>query len=301
MQLTIWTYEGPPHIGAMRIATSLTDVHYVLHAPQGDTYADLLFTMIERREGNARPSATRPSKREISAVTPRPRGPSAVHEAYDRFKPPPRCWSVASCTAELIQDQAGGLARESACRSRSCRSNCRPTPRRRTGERRKRCTICTRTPHWPTARRRPAPSREGRRPRCEPARAQRTRIPLPRRRPRSHGAPCLCLGVDVHVVAPLGASAGIARDADDADFNVVLYPEIAQTTGSWLQRVHGMPFVEDGTHRPPRAPATSCARWVSRPASMCSRGGERLESHAAVVLALGGLDVSHGQAGVHLR
>ena len=26
----------------------MRDVHYVLHAPQGDTYADLLFTMIER-------------------------------------------------------------------------------------------------------------------------------------------------------------------------------------------------------------------------------------------------------------
>ena len=49
MQLTLWTYEGPPHIGAMRIATAMLDVHYVLHAPQGDTYADLLFTMIERR------------------------------------------------------------------------------------------------------------------------------------------------------------------------------------------------------------------------------------------------------------
>ena len=48
MQLTLWTYEGPPHIGAMRVATALTDVHYVMHAPQGDTYADLLFTMIER-------------------------------------------------------------------------------------------------------------------------------------------------------------------------------------------------------------------------------------------------------------
>ena len=48
MQLTLWTYEGPPHIGAMRIATAMQDVHYVLHAPQGDTYADLLFTMIER-------------------------------------------------------------------------------------------------------------------------------------------------------------------------------------------------------------------------------------------------------------
>ena len=48
MQLTLWTYEGPPHVGAMRIATAMEDVHYVLHAPQGDTYADLLFTMIER-------------------------------------------------------------------------------------------------------------------------------------------------------------------------------------------------------------------------------------------------------------
>ena len=49
MQLTLWTYEGPPHVGAMRIAASMRGVHYVLHAPQGDTYADLLFTMIERR------------------------------------------------------------------------------------------------------------------------------------------------------------------------------------------------------------------------------------------------------------
>jgi len=56
MQLTVWTYEGPPHVGAMRIATALKDVHYVLHAPQGDTYADLLFTMIERR--NHRPPVT---------------------------------------------------------------------------------------------------------------------------------------------------------------------------------------------------------------------------------------------------
>ena len=50
MQLTVWTYEAPPHVGAMRIATAMQGVHYVLHAPQGDTYADLLFTMIERQD-----------------------------------------------------------------------------------------------------------------------------------------------------------------------------------------------------------------------------------------------------------
>jgi len=50
MKLTVWTYEGPPHVGAMRVATAMKGLHYVLHAPQGDTYADLLFTMIERRD-----------------------------------------------------------------------------------------------------------------------------------------------------------------------------------------------------------------------------------------------------------
>lgn len=58
MQLAVWTYEGPPHVGAMRIAASMKGVHYVLHAPQGDTYADLLFTMIERRD--TRPPVTSP-------------------------------------------------------------------------------------------------------------------------------------------------------------------------------------------------------------------------------------------------
>ena len=46
MELTVWTYEGPPHFGAIRVATAMEGVHFVLHAPQGDTYADLLFTMI---------------------------------------------------------------------------------------------------------------------------------------------------------------------------------------------------------------------------------------------------------------
>ncbi|MFM9039787.1 MAG: ferredoxin:protochlorophyllide reductase (ATP-dependent) subunit B, partial [Betaproteobacteria bacterium] len=56
MKLAVWTYEGPPHVGAMRVATGMRSLHYVLHAPQGDTYADLLFTMIERR--NQRPPVT---------------------------------------------------------------------------------------------------------------------------------------------------------------------------------------------------------------------------------------------------
>ena len=70
MQLTLWTYEGPPHIGAMRVATAMRGLHYVLHAPQGDTYADLLFTMIESPSAGWRSSGRRCAAAHLSA-TPR--------------------------------------------------------------------------------------------------------------------------------------------------------------------------------------------------------------------------------------
>jgi light-independent protochlorophyllide reductase subunit B len=47
------------------------------------------------------------------------------------------------------------------------------------------------------------------------------------------------LGIDVHVVAPLGASpADIAR-LGEADFNILLYPEIGDAAASWLEKSYG--------------------------------------------------------------
>ena len=109
MDLTLWTYEGPPHVGAMRVATAMRGVHYVLHAPQGDSYADLLFTMIERR--GARPPVTYTTfeARDLGADTAE-LFKTAIREAYDRFAPEAIIVG-ASCTAELLQDDPGGLAR----------------------------------------------------------------------------------------------------------------------------------------------------------------------------------------------
>jgi light-independent protochlorophyllide reductase subunit B len=108
MKLTLWTYEGPTHVGAMRVATAMKGLHYVLHAPQGDTYADLLFTMIERR--NHRPPVTYTTfqARDLGADTAN-LFKSAARDAYNRFKPQAMIVG-ASCTAELIQDDPGGLA-----------------------------------------------------------------------------------------------------------------------------------------------------------------------------------------------
>src|SRR6201995_3891219 len=109
MKLTLWTYEGPPHVGAMRVATAMEKLHYVLHAPQGDTYADLLFTMIERRSKRPPVTYTTFQARDLGGDTAE-LFKTAARDAYERFQPQAMIVG-ASCTAELIQDDPGGLAR----------------------------------------------------------------------------------------------------------------------------------------------------------------------------------------------
>ena len=109
MELTLWTYEGPPHVGAMRIASSMKDIHYVLHAPQGDTYADLLFTMIERRGQRPPVTYTTFQARDLGGDTAE-LVKKNIKEAVERFKPKTLLVGE-SCTAELIQDQPGALAK----------------------------------------------------------------------------------------------------------------------------------------------------------------------------------------------
>ncbi|NBT93320.1 MAG: ferredoxin:protochlorophyllide reductase (ATP-dependent) subunit B, partial [Betaproteobacteria bacterium] len=109
MQLTLWTYEGPPHVGAMRIATAMEGVHYVLHAPQGDTYADLLFTMIERLQKRPPVTYTTFQARDLGGDTAE-LFKTAARQAFERFAPQAMLVG-SSCTAELIQDDPGGLCK----------------------------------------------------------------------------------------------------------------------------------------------------------------------------------------------
>ena len=233
MQLTLWTYEGPPHVGAMRIATAMEDVHYVLHAPQGDTYADLLFTMIERLPKRPPVTYTTFQARDLGGDTAE-LFKTAAREAFERFKPKAMLVG-ASCTAELIQDDPGGLAKAlglpipvvalelpsyqrkenwgaSETFYQLVRSLAKPKAER-AATARKSCNIL-----GPTAL------------------GFRHRDDL-----REISGLLGQLGIDVNVVAPLGATpADIAR-LGDADFNVVLYPEIASVAAQWLTRTFGQP------------------------------------------------------------
>ncbi|MDQ0315463.1 ferredoxin:protochlorophyllide reductase (ATP-dependent) subunit B [Amorphus orientalis] len=235
MQLTVWTYEGPPHVGAMRIATAMKGVHYVLHAPQGDTYADLLFTMIERLPDRPPVTYTTFQARDLGSDT-ADLFRVAAREAYERFRPEVMIVG-ASCTAELLQDDPGGLAKaldlpipvvplELPSYQKKENWGASETFYRLT-----RATCERSGASGP-------PPRDGRRPRCNllgpTALGFRHRDDV-----REITTLLAGIGVDVHVVAPLGATPSDLARLGEANFNVVLYPEIAATTARWLERTFG--------------------------------------------------------------
>ncbi len=240
MQLTLWTYEGPPHVGAKRIATTIEGVHYVLHAPQGDTYADLLFTMIERRDTRPPVTYTTFQARDLGGDTAN-LVVTAVRDAYERFKP--RALLVGdSCTAELIQDQSGALAMGMNLPIPVVPLELPAYSKKENWGASETLYQLVRTLVGGAGQVGRAARTEGRRPRANllgpTALGFRCRDDV-----REVTALLASIGVDVHVVAPLGATPEQLRTLTEADLNVVLYPEIALTTASWLQRVHGMPMV----------------------------------------------------------
>ena len=232
MQLTLWSYEGPPHIGAMRIATAMHGVHYVLHAPQGDTYADLLFTMIERRDRRPPVTYTTFQARDLGGDT-AALFRTAVRDAYDRFRPEAMIVG-ASCTAELIQDDPGGLAAGLGL----------PIP-----------VIPVELPayqrkeNWGaaetfyqlvrTATAGQAPPDRAAQPFCVNILGP-TALGLRHRDDvRDIAALLARLGIAVNVIAPLGASFADLARLPAAHANLVLYPETAGTAAAYLARRFG--------------------------------------------------------------
>ncbi len=234
MQLAVWTYEGPPHVGAMRVATGMEGLHYVLHAPQGDTYADLLFTMIERR--NARPPVTYTTfqARDLGGDTAELFKTAAL-DAYERFRPEAMIVG-SSCTAELIQDDPGGLAK--ALRlpipvvaldlpSYSKKENWGAS------ETFYQLVRALAGPHAPPPGTQRGPGRV-----CNilgpTALGFRHRDDL-----REITGLLGRMGLEVRVTAPMGARPADLARLGEADFNVVLYPEVAGQAASWLTRTFG--------------------------------------------------------------
>jgi light-independent protochlorophyllide reductase subunit B len=238
MQLTVWTYEGPPHVGAMRVATGMKGLHYVLHAPQGDTYADLLFTMIERRAERPPVTYTTFQARDLGGDTAE-LFKTAAREAFERFRPQAMIVG-ASCTAELIQDDPGGLAQALDLPVPVVPLELPSYQRKENWGAAETFYQLVRALAGPAERKgQPRAAREaGTRPRCNLLGP--TALGFRHRDDVAEVTKLLArLGVDVNVVAPMGATPADFARLGDADFNIVLYPEVAHTAAQWLQRTFG--------------------------------------------------------------
>ncbi|MFK7755030.1 MAG: ferredoxin:protochlorophyllide reductase (ATP-dependent) subunit B [Sedimentitalea sp.] len=233
MKLTVWTYEGPPHVGAMRVATGMKGLHYVLHAPQGDTYADLLFTMIERRDHRPPVTYTTFQARDLGSDT-ATLFKESCQQAYDRFQPEAIIVG-ASCTAELIQDDPGGLAETMGL----------PVP-----------VIPLELPSYQ---------------RKENFGADETFFQivrhLARQMERTQHVSCNLIGatalgfrhrddiqeitalledagISVNVVAPMTSTPGDIARLGAAHFNVLMYPETGEAAARWLERELDQPYTK---------------------------------------------------------
>jgi light-independent protochlorophyllide reductase subunit B len=233
----------------MRIAASMEGVHYVLHAPQGDTYADLLFTMIERRDKRPPVTYTTFQARDLGGDTAE-LVKRTIAQAVERFHPEALLVGE-SCTAELIQDQPGALAAGMDLGGIPMVSLELPAYSKKenwgaaeTFYQLVRGLLKEQLP--PPGSPKIAPTRwkeEGRRPRvnllgpsllgfrCRDDVREITHLLAEQ-------------GIDVTVVAPLDARPADLQRIPTADANVCLYPEVAAPVCSWLERSFGMATVK---------------------------------------------------------
>ncbi len=233
MKLTLWTYEGPPHVGAMRVATAMKGLHYVLHAPQGDTYADLLFTMIERRDHRPPVTYTTFQARDLGGDT-ATLFKTACQDAVTRFNPEAIIVG-ASCTAELIQDNPAGLAGSMNLGLPVIALDL-PSYQRKEG-------FGTDETFLQIVRHLAKP--------CERTQQITANLIGPTALGFRHRDDITELtrllsemGIGINVVAPMGARPSDIARMGAAHFNVLMYPEHAESAARWLETNCKQPYTK---------------------------------------------------------
>jgi light-independent protochlorophyllide reductase subunit B len=147
----------------------------------------------------------------------------------------------ASCTAELIQDDPGGLAKALALPIPVVPLELPAYQRKENWGAAETFYQLVRTLAAPSVPAPGTPKRQrGDKPRCNILGP--TALGFRHRDDVTEIRGLLAqLGVEINVVAPQGATPADLARLGDADFNVVLYPEVAGLAAQWLQRSFGQP------------------------------------------------------------
>lgn len=101
MRLAYWMYEGTAHHGVGRITNSMRGVHAVFHAPQGDDYVNPIFTMLERTPTFPQMTTSVVSGRDLAMGT--IRLPETLRQVEAKLHPDLMV-VCASCSTILLQE-----------------------------------------------------------------------------------------------------------------------------------------------------------------------------------------------------
>ena len=260
MRLALWMYQGTAHHGVGRIANSMRGVHAVFHAPQGDDYVNPIFTMLERTPDFPRMTTSIVSGRDLAQGT--VRLPETLR-AVDAQVHPDLIIVCASCSTILLQEDLERMARSAGTKAEALVYDANPY---RMQEVRSADGLLTTLVQ----------------------RFARPQAPLPTPSvnilgPASLGfhnrSDLICLrrmlatlGVQINVVAPLGASIHDLERLPAAWATIAPYRELGQNAARWLEDQFGIPALTD-------APigVQPTLRWLRRLVETLNETGARLQ------------------------
>jgi light-independent protochlorophyllide reductase subunit B len=260
MRLALWMYQGTAHHGVGRIANSMRGVHAVFHAPQGDDYVNPIFTMLERTPDFPRMTTSVVSGRDLAQGT--VRLPETLR-AVDAQVHPDLIIVCASCSTILLQEDLERMARSAGTKAETLVYDANPY---RMQEVRSADGLLTMLVQ----------------------RFARPQAPLPTPSvnilgPASLGfhnrSDLICLrrmlatlGVQINVVAPLGASIHDLERLPAAWATIAPYRELGQNAARWLEEQFGIPALTD-------APigVQPTLRWLRRLVETLNETGARLQ------------------------
>lgn len=266
MRLALWMYQGTAHHGVGRITNSMRGVHAVFHAPQGDDYVNPIFTMLERTPDFPRMTTSVVSGRDLAQGT--IRLPETLRQVEERLHPDLMV-VCASCSTILLQEDLERIARSARTQAEVLVYDANPYRMQETRSADGLFELLARRfarPQAPT----PAPSVNILGPASLGFHVRSDLICLRRM--------LATLGVQVNVVAPLGASIGDLERLPAAWATIAPYRELGQGVARWLATEFGVAALTD-------APigVQPTLRWLRHLVELLNDAGARYQSPASPV------------------
>ncbi len=260
MRLALWMYQGTAHHGVGRIANSMRGVHAVFHAPQGDDYVNPIFTMLDRTPDFPRMTTSVVSGRDLAQGT--VRLPETLRQV-DAQVQPDLIVVCASCSTILLQEDLERMARSAGTRAETLVYDANPYRMQEVRSADGLFTLLAQR----FARSQP------------PTATPSVNILGPASLGFHNRSDLICLrrmlatlGVQVHVVAPLGASIRDLERLPAAWATIAPYRELGQNAARWLEEQFGIPALTD-------APigVQPTLRWLRRLVETLNDVSERLQ------------------------